>query len=341
MKKFFLAVLAATTLFASCSKETNNNTVVEEKAQLTIGIASTRATGTLEDNSDNTIGCFKAFVFAGDRLQAIMTSANGAAVTENAKVTTAATDVYVIANANTNTVLAGVTEGTTSKSAFLALVGNLLSGTAGSRTLAALENGKVWASGSATLTPASFTGATNAAALTVSVAPVAARINVTVDDQRTSKTATGAYAIEDVKVLNVVGDTRFIAGTYTPIFWYTGFTDGDNPTATVETYLSNAYNNTLGHRFYAFENASTTYPTIVTLVASNGTNTRYFPVHFTASDAGFGVERGKSYQVVFTLTGNAVDDPGITDPEVPIVTASLQVSVTPTNWTMVAVPKTF
>ena len=343
-KKFAIAALAATVLFASCSKE--NNAVIDntpgKPASLTIGInAPTRAAGVLTDGSDNSIGCFKAYVFRGEVLEAIITSADGTSVSETSKVTTKADALYVIANANTNSILGAVTEGTTTKTAFLALADNLLS----SGSLNILESGKVWASSAAVSLAGKFTESNNYTATeSVTVKPVTARINLTIDDQRTNTAAANAFVLTNTQVLNVAGKALFVSGTpaFTPV-WYTGYAGGLNAAATVMTYFNDTYSST-GHMFYAFENDGATYPTIITLVASNdgGTTLRYFPVQFTTTDAGYVIERGHSYQAKVTLTGDATTDPDIDDPEDEVVPVNMTVSVSASPWVMVSdIEKTF
>lgn len=338
IKAILAVTLAAMVTLASCSKDEGNDKVTGDNAKLTIGVsapAGSRAAGELTDNSDNTIAEFKAYVFAGEVLQAIMTSATGAEVTEATKVTTAANAIYVIANANSATALSGVAEGTTTKTAFLALAGNLIS----SNAFAAISaGGKVWASG---YVAPSF-DANNEASESVSVVPMSARINVKVTDNRTKTSDPAAYVITGVQMRNVAGTARFIApGSFVaPTVWYNGVA-GDNTGATVTTYFNDTYSTT-GNYFYAFENNASTHNTIVTLVTENDENkVRYYPVHFNTDDAGYAIERGTSYQVAITLTGDATDDTGITTPEEPIVTATLAVSVSPTVWTMVPISKEF
>ena len=305
-----------------------------------MGTSESRAAGTLTDDSDNKIGEFTAYVFAGDQLQAIMVSSTGASVTETVKVTTAANAIYVIANANGASELTSITEKVTTKSTFLATVANLISSNAFNAKSTA---GNVWASGYVAIASTDYTGSNNAASKSVAVAPISARINVTVDDQRTNLTDPAAWDIIGVQMRNVAGTTPFIAPSAfsTPTSWYNGAA-GDNAAATVTTYYNDTYNAT-GHMFYAFDNDATTYSTVVTLVTSNdsGATLRYYPVHFTATDAGSTVERGNSYQVAIKLTGDAKDDTGITTPEEPIELAQLTVSVTATNWNMVGINKEF
>lgn len=336
-KFFAIAALAATTLFASCNKDNEGvNAPQGDKAKLTIGMAPTsRAAGNLTDNTDNVIGQFKAYVFAGDVLQVVMTSTDGTAVTNDTDVTTAANMVYVIANANAATELASIAAGTTNKSAFLAIAGNLIS----SDACAALTAGKVWASGSGAIT----FDTNNEATVSVSVVPVSARINVALTDSRTNLGSAGAFEVVGLKLLNVAGNARFIkpASYVAPSAWYTGYTGGDNTAATVTSYLAETVGAGGKNMYYAFENDGSAYPTIVAIEVSNGTDTRYFPVHFTAADAGCTVERGKSYQVAIMLTGSATDDPGIDDPEDEIVTGKLTVTVGVTNWVMVPISKEF
>ena len=72
-------------------------------------------------------------------------------------------------------------------------------------------------------------------------------------------------------------------------------------------------------------------------------STIYYPVHFTTADAGETIEPGKSYTVTVTLNGDveAGGGGGTTDPEEPVVSSSIEVTVTAAQWVTQPVSKEF
>ncbi len=344
--KFFAAALAATTLLASCNKEPGERPE-GEKAQLTIGVSpKTRAAGTVTGDADNKVNEFKAFVFQGNKLQATLTSTSGAAVTDD-NVTTAATEIYVVANAN-DLLATGITD----KPTLMAKLGNLDNAGACSQTSA--SGGDIWASGNIPLSAANFTlNASDKYEATVSVplSFVPARLNVTVVNNMTNQNVTGALTVTDIMVYNAGGQTKFFGASLIPstYVYYAGedmTTFNNKPAAyDVKGFLTNAYNATSGNHFYVFENDATALPTILSLKATYGSQTRYFPIHFTTADAGYVIERGKSYNVTLTLTGdadpNSGTNPGTPDPTNPIVKANLTVDITVATWDPVVINKEF
>ena len=71
--------------------------------------------------------------------------------------------------------------------------------------------------------------------------------------------------------------------------------------------------------------------------------TIYYPIQFSAGDAGHTIEPGKRYTVTLTLRGdvNAGEGGGTTDPEQPLVNSTIRISVTAASWIPVTVNKTF
>ena len=373
MKKFLYAAMAATVLFASCAKDGNeggaNNGGPAEEAKLSINIdaPASRAQGTVPGN-DNTVANFTVFITdksTGDINPAWTTySSTGTNLTGNdaISVTTNAADVYVLANAGDQSAITTLANLTSFKAD--------LNGT-GSQTATR------WASGK-TASALSFTqsGSNWSASTTVTLQFIAARITVTVDNQMTGYGGAGSLTLNDVAIMNARGEsllfpasgTSLIPATYTlGKKFYQGLANPaspDNfanyPATTDYTMASVLLSDNLvspivatdTYYYYVFENdaaAATDFPTIITLVGVDGnSDPLYWPVHLTgyeqwaaAPSAAF-ITRGHSYNVNIKLTGDATNGGGgTTDPTKPVVTASVEVSVSITDWIPVPLEKEF
>lgn len=111
-------------------------------------------------------------------------------------------------------------------------------------------------------------------------------------------------------------------------------------------FTANAGGTVFNH-FYTFGNDGTTKPTILAIKSTKTVNsaasTIYYPVHFTTADAKETIEPGKSYTVTVTLNGDveAGAGGGTTDPEAPVISSSIEVTVTAAQWVTQPVSKEF
>ncbi len=347
LKNLFIAALAVTGLFSACSKDDMSDQVgneTGEKAKITIKLSTPtklKATGLSTDDSDNAINNFIAFVFKSNgAMEEKIVSSNGLPV-QSTSVTTAAREVYVVSNTP-----ASLFTSVTDKTSLLAVLGDLAA-SATTSTQSSAGAGNVWASGFSTLDASSFvenpTTHIYETSVNVLLTFVPAKINVTIDNQMINQTAPGALAITKVAVLNAITQTKFFGSSLipSPTNYYAGMDETGFhivPSGyVVRSFLTNNYSTSdAGYHYYVFENNSDTYPVILTLVATFGSETRYFPVHFTMADAGYQVQRGNSYEIRIRLTGNADpnggDDPGTDDPTDPFVRANMTVSVSVKSW---------
>lgn len=173
--------------------------------------------------------------------------------------------------------------------------------------------------------------------------------------------STGTIQIEDKEVvLLFAGKSGKFFGTQKSVqtHFYTGDNTYNTPfdtNVTTSTALSDAVGapftdntgNTVFNHFYTFGNDGTTQPTILAIKSTKTVNstpsTIYYPVHFTTADAGETIEPGKSYTVTVTLNGDveAGAGGGTTDPEAPVISSSIEVTVTAAQWVTQPVSKEF
>lgn len=350
--KFFAAMFAATTIFFSCTNE-NSDIADGNDAQLTIGITNTdsKAVGEVPVAGDNKVNNFVAYVFTNDgRLEEAIESANGGEVTST-KVTTMAKKVYVVAN-RTKTQIGSVSR----LDDLLGKLGDLANG--GVCTQSSASGGSVWATGSADLSfTLNKTSNKYEGTVSVSLTFVPARITLEVKNTITEGTDY-SFEMKGVAVLNANKETKFFGTSLVPssVSYYAGLdmtgmayipTTYSTISFLHDTYSSSA---TKFH-YYVFENSATTeaqFPTILTaygdlIKKSDGSKeTRYFPLHFASYDvAGESVTRGKSYNVVMTMTGSADNLPGTVDPTKPSINADLKITISAAAWTPKAIEKDF
>lgn len=236
-----------------------------------------------------------------------------------------------------------------------AVVGDLMASTNTSSQTAT----NLWMSGSGAITYGTGDDAKKGT-VTVAMTFVGAKIELIVKDNRTNKTG-GTTTIEDKEVvLLFAGKEGKFFETAENQVKQTNFYSGDNQypnptTSTISTALTDAVgtpftanvSNTVFNHFYTFGNDGATTPTILaikSLKTVNGTPSNiYYPVQFTAADAGSTIEPGKYYTVTLTLNGD-VDSGGgggTVDPENPFINADITVTVTPATWTPKVVNKEF
>ena len=352
--KFLAVALAAFTMFSCSNDEIENlgNNVPGEQAVLTIKLkgdgddqAQSRALGPTA-TTDVAINDYLVFLFReGGALDCVpyYSSSNAAANISNG--TTAAKKVYVVAN--TGALANGPFATVKTEADLLAATGSLMDNTNNASTQ---TKDNLWVSGVEDVT---FVG--TSATVAVELKFVAAKIELVVKDNRKNMSG-GTITIADKEVvLLYAGKSGHFFGTddekVAQSTFYAGdisyFPPSSIPTnITLSTALSDAVgapftDNTSGtvfNHFYTFGNNGATQPTILAIKSTktvNGTeSTIYYPIHFTGADATHTIVPGKYYQVVVTLNGDvaAGQGGGTTNPEVPVVTSSVQVTVTPANW---------
>ncbi|RGL91024.1 hypothetical protein DXC41_09985 [Bacteroides stercoris] len=360
MKKInLLAVaLAAFTMF-SCSNEEIadlGSNAPGEKATLTIkvegegnNVAQSRAIGTT--TTDVTINNYIVFLFReGGALDCppFYSSSSAATITNGS---TAAKTAYVVANVGrlANSPFANVT----TEAELKAVAGDLMA----SNNTASQTRTNLWMSGTSNV---SFNGTIGT--VTVPLSFVAAKIELIVKDNRSNLTGSGSITIADEKVvLLYAGKSGKFFGTTAEKVAQTAFYSGDasypgfnSNIVTTSTALADAVSgfsantaNVVFNHFYTFGNNGATQPTILAIQSKKTVNgvaeTIYYPIQFSAGDAGYTIEPGKHYTVTLTLRGdvNAGEGGGTTDPEQPLVNSSIRITVTAASWSPVTVNKTF
>ena len=377
MKKVnFLSMLTAVALMTGVTSCSNDDKLDDggvigkgEKATLNVSVTApdmSRAVGAAVPS--DAVGDFSVFITdQTDQIAWSTYSSTGAGIT-NFSVTTSAKNVYVVANAG------DLTSSITTMAQLNAYKADLN----GTGSQAAATNR--WATG-VTASPLSFTQTGNnfTANTTVTLTFIAARITVTVDNQMTNYGDPGSLALDGIVVLNARGEsllfpaagggTSLIPATYTANKkFYEGMANPVSPATPFANYpaaseftvaaslLSDALTATATDKYYyyVFENDALTDVTLPTIVTLTGTDANgdalYWPVHLAAyeqwaNSTAFtttGIQRGNSYDIKITLKGDATNGgDGGTDPTKPLVTASVDVSVTLTPWTPVLLEKEF
>ena len=377
----FFAMLAAAALMtgvSSCSNDDNAGDGViptGQSAKLSVKVAappSSRAVGTAVpgDVMENYT------VFVTDNTGAIAWTAynsGGTSMTgtETITVSTSAQHVYVVANAgnliSSITTLSGL-------NAYLAD----LNGT-GNQS-AATNRWATGATSTPLSFTANGSSGDMEATANITLTFIAARITVKVDNQMTNTTDPSALTLGSIALLNARGESLLfpnattgpLQGTLIPNAYtggkkfYEGLANPVAPNAFVNypaaseltlnaTLLSNALTDisTEIYYYYVFENDATDvteFPTIVTLVGTDSAGKSiYWPVHLTAKEqwtsgtfSTTGIQRGHSYNINITLKGDATNGGGgTTDPTKPVISASVEVNLTLTDWVPVDLEKEF
>lgn len=349
--KFLAVALAAFTMFSCTNDEVENlgNNAPGEQAVLTIKLkgdgdnqAQSRAAGPATDTEDAVINNYLVFLFRdGGALDCAPRESNSNAAVTITTGTTAAKKAYVIAN--TGALANGPFKDVKTESDLLKATADLMDNT---NNVSTQTKTNLWMSGAEDVTFNGTTGTT-----TVTLSYVAAKIQLIVKDNRKNMSG-GTIQIEDKEVvLLFAGKSGKFFGTTkaTQDHFYTGDNSYNNPfntNVTKSTALSdqvttpftdNAGNAVFNH-FYTFGNDGATQPTILAIKSTKTVNstpsTIYYPVQFTTDDAKQTIEPGKYYEVTVTLNGDvaAGGGGGTTDPEVPVITSAIDVTVTPANW---------
>lgn len=360
MKKinFCAMALAALTMFSCTQEESMNLPVAGEKANVTLNLkgeesAGTRATGATD--KDTQINNYIAFFFNGQgelvSKHEVSNPTSGGA--NQLTTTTAATEVYIVANVGK---LADSGFGNVLNKKQIAQVVKSLSkgGTTPPNSESTQTSDNVWMEGTGTV---AFTEGTATGKAEVKLSFLAAKVTVTVVDRREDNTENGAIYIKNDKIvlLNAGGDAKFFAADKTT---QTNFFSGavnypGSSAATEASFLSKSYAAS-GVQFYAFGNASSTQPTILAIQATRteknvGTSTVYYPIAFSTLDAGAidldasTFAPGNSYEITLTLTGNvaAGGGNGTVNPEQPLVSGTVTVTIEQAKWSPVNIGKEF
>lgn len=359
--KFLAVALAAFTMFSCTNDEVENlgNNVPGEQAVLTIKLkgdgdnqAQSRAAGPATDTEDAVINNYLVFLFRdGGALDCAPHESNSNAAATITTGTTAAKTAYVVAN--TGALANGPFKDVKTESDLLTATADLM--VKGDQNTSTQTKTNLWMSGKKEVT---FNNAT--AQVAVSLSFVAAKIQFIVKDNRTGMSG-GTIQIEDKEVvLLFAGKSGKFFGTQKSVQtdFYTADDSYNNPfktNVTKSTALSDAVTvpfapnagNTVFNHFYTFGNDGTTQPTILAIKSTKTVNstpsTIYYPVHFTTADAGHTIEPGKSYTVTVTLNGDVETGAGggTTDPEAPVISSSIEVTVTAAQWVTQPVDKEF
>ena len=371
----------AITGFAGCKKEVGPTPGEERNATMYITLENpslTRVAGAAP-GTGTTVTDYSVFVLDGDDNAAwktyVQVNNDPTKLTTAIEVTTAASAVYVIANAGSDQT------GNYNNKAQLE--------SATPQVGLVTQYTSRWATGSQDGTDWTFQTADSnnndllEEHVTLRLKFIAARILVTVDNNMVSYdgTTSGTVKISDVAVLNARGQSRLFPGSgnslipssYNPgnskfiegladdsFAHYPNETDYTVEAANVDQ-LNSPYTFTDADTptrsyFYVFENDAMIeddYPTIVTLVgtSSDGVTPVYFPVHLApyetwasnpTSYAG-GIKRGNSYNITITLSGDAKvgDGGGVHDPTVSVKNVELMATIVIDDWTPVALGKNF
>ena len=369
------ALVAVATLgFASCSSDNDAPRVKEgEKAFLSIKIANaeTRAAGTVTDNADNAINNFVAFAFKNDgSIDGEMLEVSGTTSGKHTMhVSNATTKVAVVANVDADKFSA-----VTNKTTFDAVKEDLEK--LAYRT-GGVEEANVWASAIENVTFTKTSEGLYTSDVDVNLAFAVARINFTVDATNYINQDKGtAFKIQGVAALNAKKESKFFGSLLTEGVdnfysgWnMTGYANEPAGKFTVVNFLKDDITagtgvTTESFHYYVTENkvdAVDKFPTILALLlkgkdADGNDQEIYQTLHFASYDGGnldakaAQVTRGKSYDVKFTLTGNAdpngtpgdgTDEPGGTeDPTLPS-SADLNITVKVATWDPVTINKDF
>ena len=365
MKKLkFLTVALAALTIVSCSKESESTiTDFGKPSNITISLVgqemATRGAGA-SGAEDNTINDFAVLVFNGTgQLVASQAASNDKPMTI-LSVPGSASDVYVVANTGVKDIATGIFSKVTDIASLKSVTGDLKATDAISTQLKT----NLYMYGQGELSPSTPAGDERTVA--VMLAFSAAKINVVVTDARSGNEMYD-YTDTKVVVLQAGGKTSFFGDNSPQSLFYTGATSGDylNPaTATTfaplaEIAAANKDNDATGdYHFYVFGNEINAYdvagktPTIIAvsslrkLKGGLGEPERiYYPVHFstletvnTTSGTWGPVKAGTHYTINIKLSKDA---DGSVDPEIPVVSSSVIVTVTAATWKTVTADKEF
>ena len=362
--KFLAVALAACTMFSCTNDEVENlgNNAPGEQAVLTIKLkgdgdnqAQSRAAGPATDTEDAVINDYLVFLFRdGGALDCAPYESNSYTAATITTGTTAAKKAYVVAN--TGALANGPFKDVNKDSDLLTATADLM--VKGDQNTSTQRKNNLWMSGESEV---KFNGGTNAQ-VAVSLSFVAAKIQLIVKDNRKNMTG-GTIQIEDKEVvLLFAGQKGKFFGTSAEKSAQTHFYTGDNTyntpfdtNVTTSTALSDAVTvpfapnagGTVFNHFYTFGNDGTTQPAILAIKSTKTLNSTpsiiYSPLHYPKADAKEPIEPHTSSTVTVTLIGDvaAGGGGGTTDPEEPVGSSSIDVTVTAAQWVTQPVSKEF
>jgi hypothetical protein len=376
-----LAAVAYAVSFASCSKDNGGGGgQPEERAVLNVGVSApeTRAMGstTAPTPPADAVGNFTVFVT--DQSDAIRWKGHQASAEPlEVTVTTAAKEVYVVANAGD----------LTSVITTMADLNNYIADLNGAETGATLVAGKQtanrWSTGKGAVSAFTQNGTTFEASATVPLDFIAARITLKIGAIANYDAAAsdGSLVLNSVAVLNARGESKLFGSSLIPASYSankkfyeglandmtlnsgTGFANypATGNFTTPAAFLTDAIPADFSGQtfyYYVFENdadLATEFPTIVTIKGTYGGRPIYFPVHlasyekFKTGSFGTSVTRGKSYEITVNITGDPRiaggaypgQTKGVPDPTEPLVDAMVEVTIETPEWTPVGLEKEF
>ena len=199
--------------------------------------------------------------------------------------------------------------------------------------------------------------------VTVQLGFVAAKIELIVKDNRTNLTSGSNITITDENVvLLYAGKSGKFFGTEAEKTTQSEFYSGDvsyitsvgsniTESAALKDAVSAAFTANAGgdvfNHFYTFGNDGAIQPTILAMQSKRTINGNdeiiYYPIQFTADDAGQTIKPGNYYTVTLTLNGDvdAGGGGGVTNPDLPLIDSSVTVTITAASWTPVTFDKIF
>ncbi len=384
MKKLLICALVGLGLL-SCTKDGDKEDAAKQGSPATIKISITgnsgqisRAGGSLDsDNVDSKINNYTIFFFRADGSsdRAPITSLTGVAPDSEISVTTALSDIYVVANASAIVDMSGIV----TKNDLVAFTVDMDNAGASSQVFPTAADGtgaSVYQVGKNSALIDFGTGYTATADIVLKFLP--ARIKVVIEENWSTPNtgnpevgSSGKYVdLTNVVIANaksksflfaessqLVADAPFYAGINMDAFANVPG-NANSPTSSYQVmsfYDQDITSLSAGENafFYLFENsgafedATTTFPVTVFIFAkfydgTPGGKSIYFPARFDGNDINYVIEPGKAFTLTLSLKGNPVIGGGGTDdPSIPIVPTSIDVTITPASWATIGVNKEF
>ncbi len=359
--KMIFAAALAVAMFASCAKDNESKVPGRsngKEAKLNIAIGNTtRAIGNAS-TEDATITHYTAFIVYANGDVQVEPCPTDDALTD-IDVTTSAEYVYIVAN---HTGITTEFDDIDTKAELDAFMLDLTA-TIGSQSTARWATG---VSDKLNFVQSGTDFVANPDPIVLNF--VAARIVVEIVNDMTGydpANTDGDLVLENVAVLNAGGTSKLFGTSLYPstMKYYSGIDNSSSGFShwpavanySVESSMINAIPadpESTKFYYYVFENGATTanaFPTIVTLIGEFDGKKVYYPVHLApyeqflagGTTTATSVVRGKSYNIVITLSVDPTKPGGTTDPTNPIIDATVNVSVTLNDWDPVNLGKQF
>lgn len=360
----YAVIIATATLFVSCSKDNgaDNPNVEGEKATLTVSFTDLSTDGqtkAFDTTTETTIKNVTVFVLSADGSimnKFFISPTDIGNPTKEYETTTAANKIVVVANtdlsATTASTLTALKEELTTLENLIGNNGFYASGTSGTLVF--------------DQTSASYGTPNTLAKATVAMKLLPTRLDVNVINNMDNYDGVTGLILEDVAILYSAGYSQWVATTENGADFYPAvanakitakyFRSGFNGWTTEEAGQNTIYASGLLKEWTtpttSFEETFYIYPirpaasalaygknTILAVrgcwTGVDGTeapDARYFPVHFSAADAGELVS-GKKYTVNIELKGDAAAGGGaVTDPETVVIPAYINVTISIVGW---------